>query len=73
VSVARETDLTSCDVQRELCKAFVGSMQYEGWICLVDRFDDAGVCGGTLDRPALRRMLKAIAAGQVDHVGVRPT
>ncbi len=69
-SVARETDLTSCEVQRELCEAFVGSMQYEGWICLAERFDDIGVSGGNLDRPALRRLVKAIAAGQVDHVVV---
>ena len=67
-SVARETDLTSCDVQRQLCEAFVGSMQYEGWICLGERFDDVCVSGGTLDRPALRRLVEAIAAGQVDHV-----
>lgn len=69
-SVAREIDLTSCEVQRELCEAFVGSMQYEGWICLAERFDEVGVSGGTLDRPALRRLIKAIAAGQVDHVVV---
>lgn len=69
-SVARETDLTSCDVQRSLCEAFVGSMQYEGWTCLTDRFDEVGVSGGTLDRPALRRLVKAIATGQVDHVVV---
>ena len=69
-SVARETDLTSCEVQRELCEAFIGSMQYEGWTCLAARFDDLGVSGGTLDRPALRRLVKAIAAGHVDHVVV---
>jgi DNA invertase Pin-like site-specific DNA recombinase len=69
-SVARETDLTSCDVQRSLCEAFVGSMQYEGWTCSTDRFDEVGVSGGTLDRPALRRLVKAIATGQVDHVVV---
>jgi len=69
-SVAREIDLTSCEVQRERCEAFVGSMQYEGWICLAERFDDVGVSGGSLDRPGLRRLVKAIAAGQVDPVVV---
>lgn len=69
-SVARETDLTSCEVQRELCEVFVGSMQYEGWICLTERFDDVGISGGPLDRPALRRLVKVIGAGQVDHVVV---
>ncbi len=69
-SVAREIDLTSCEVQRERCEAFVGSMQYEGWICLAERFDDVGVSGGTLDRPALRRLIKAITGGQVDHIVV---
>jgi site-specific DNA recombinase len=69
-SVARETDLTSCDVQRELCEAFIGSMQYEGWVRLPDRFDDLGVGGGTLDRPALRRLIRAISSGLVDQVVV---
>jgi hypothetical protein len=55
-SVARgEQDLTSCDVQRQRCEDYVPAMQYEGWVALDERFDNLGVSGGSLERPALRR------------------
>jgi site-specific DNA recombinase len=58
----------SLDAQRESAEAFIASQQAEGWVCLPERFDDGGCTGANLDRPALQRLLTAIAAGQVDCV-----
>ncbi len=70
-SVARgEQDLTSCVVQRERCEDYVRAMQYEGWVALEERFDDLGVSGGGLERPALRRLLSWCVQGRVDVVVV---
>lgn len=70
-SVSRgEQDLTSCDVQRERCEDYVRAMQYEGWVALDERFDDLGVSGGSLERPALRRLLSWCVQGRVDVVVV---
>jgi site-specific DNA recombinase len=40
----------------------------EGWVMLGGRYDDGGVSGGTLDRPALQRLLADIEQGLVDVV-----
>ncbi|MBX3245766.1 MAG: recombinase family protein [Myxococcales bacterium] len=70
-SVARgEQDLTSCEVQRERCEDYVRAMQYEGWVTLDEHFDDLGVSGGNLERPALRRLLSWCVQGRVDVVVV---
>jgi site-specific DNA recombinase len=41
-----------------------------GWIALPTLYDDGGLSGGTLERPALQRLLADIAAGRVDTVVV---
>src|SRR6202022_5165925 len=33
-----------------------------------DRYDDGGVSGGTLERPALKRLLADVKAGKIDVV-----
>ena len=35
----------------------------EGWVLVPDRYDDGGISGGTLERPALQRLLADIEAG----------
>ncbi len=44
--------------------------RHEGWILAKDRFDDGGVSGGTLERPALQRLLAEIEAGRISMVVV---
>ena len=36
----------------------------EGWALVRDRYDDGGFSGGTLERPALKRLLADIEAGR---------
>jgi DNA invertase Pin-like site-specific DNA recombinase len=63
-----EQEFNSLDAQREACAAFVASQKGEGWILLADRYDDGGISGGTLERPALQRLLADIDAGKVDRI-----
>src|SRR5690349_1590981 len=48
---------SSLDAQRDACEAYVASQRAEGWVLLGDHYDDGGCSGGTLDRPALCRLL----------------
>ena len=65
-----EQAFNSLDAQREACAAYILSQASEGWVALPDIYDDGGLSGGTLDRPALRRLLGEITAGRVDTVVV---
>ena len=58
----------SLDAQYEACSAYVASQRHEGWRLVAKRYDDGGVSGGTLERPALERLLSDIDAGLVDLV-----
>jgi DNA invertase Pin-like site-specific DNA recombinase len=65
-----EQAFNSLDAQREACAAFVLSQTHEGWSVLPTLYDDGGYSGGTLDRPALQRLLTDIADAKVDVVVV---
>ncbi|MFZ1725300.1 MAG: recombinase family protein, partial [Albidovulum sp.] len=60
----------SLDAQHEACAAYVASQRQEGWVLAKDRFDDGGLSGGSLDRPALQRLLAEIDAGRIGMVVV---
>lgn len=47
-----ELDFNSLDAQRESAEAYVASQKGAGWVCLPNRYDDAGFSGATVDRPA---------------------
>ena len=61
-----DMEFNSLDAQREACEAYVASQKPEGWVLVPDRYDDGGFSGGTLERPALKRLLADIEAGRVD-------
>jgi len=65
-----EQDFNSLDAQREACEAYIKSQTHEGWKPLPWRYDDGGLSGGTLDRPALQRLLDDIETGGVDVIVV---
>ena len=65
-----EQDFNSLHAQREACAAYILSQTSEGWSLLDGEYDDGGISGGTLERPALQRLLGDIAAGRIDIVVV---
>ncbi len=65
-----DVEFNSLDAQREACEAYIASQRAEGWRPVPDRYDDGGVSGGTLERPALKRLLADVEAGKIDLVMV---
>ena len=65
-----DQEFNSLDAQREACEAYIASQKPEGWLLVPDRYDDGGFSGGTLERPALKRLLADIEDGRVDVVVV---
>ena len=65
-----EQEFNSLDAQREACEAFILSQKHEGWAVLSERYDDGGISGGTMERPALQALLDAVEAGRIDVVVV---
>ncbi|TPG08458.1 recombinase family protein, partial [Sphingomonas oligophenolica] len=65
-----EQAFNSLDAQREACAAYILSQASEGWSPLPDIYDDGGLSGGTLERPALQRLLAEVRAGHVDIIVV---
>src|SRR2546429_1514357 len=65
-----EQAFNSLDAQREACAAFILSQKHEGWAVLPALYDDGGFSGGTMERPALKRLIADIEAGEIDVVVV---
>ena len=65
-----EQDFNSLDAQREACEAFIASQKHEGWKLLPDFYDDGGISGATMVRPALTRLLDDVRANRIDVVVV---
>ncbi len=63
-------EFNSLDAQREACEAFISSQRAEGWVLVRERYDDGGISGGTLERPALKRLVADIQEGLIDVVVV---
>jgi DNA invertase Pin-like site-specific DNA recombinase len=60
----------SLDAQREACEAYVASQKHEGWELIDRAYDDGGISGGHLERPALQRLLQDVDDKQVDQIVV---
>ena len=65
-----EQAFNSLDAQREACAAFIASQRHEGWTAAPTLYDDGGFSGGTMQRPALQRLMSDIEAGEIDAVVV---
>jgi DNA invertase Pin-like site-specific DNA recombinase len=65
-----DMEFNSLDAQREACLAYVTSQKAEGWVSIREPYDDGGFSGGTLDRPALQRLLSDVEVGLVDVIVV---
>src|ERR1700756_1550654 len=60
-----EQEFNSLDAQREACEAYVISQRHAGWVALPDMYDDGGLSGGTMERPALQGLLAENREGKV--------
>ena len=60
----------SLDAQREAGEAYVKSQASEGWKLNPALYDDGGFSGGSMDRPALRKLLDDVESGLIDVVVV---
>lgn len=65
-----EQAFNSLDAQHEACAAYIASQKHEGWKLVPARYDDGGLSGGTLERPALQCLLDHVEAGRVDMIVV---
>jgi site-specific DNA recombinase len=63
-----EQEFNSLHAQREAGLAYIASQRSEGWIALPDHYDDGGISGGTLERPALKRLLHDVEAGLIEVI-----
>jgi DNA invertase Pin-like site-specific DNA recombinase len=65
-----EQDFNSLQAQREACEAFIQSQAGEGWRLVKTHYDDGGLSGGSMERPALRQLLADIKQGLIEVVVV---
>ncbi|MBA4174851.1 MAG: recombinase family protein, partial [Hyphomicrobium sp.] len=65
-----EREFNSLDAQREACEAYITSQKHAGWVAVRDLYDDGGLSGGNMERPALKRLLADIKSGRVRIVVV---
>ena len=63
-------DFNSLHAQREACESYIRSQHSEGWRLISTSYDDGGLSGGSMERPALRRLLSDVEQGQVDIIVV---
>ncbi len=65
-----EQDFNSLDNQREASEAYVKSQAHEGWTLIREHYDDGGFSGGSMERPALQKLLEGVRQGRIDVVVV---
>lgn len=64
-----EIAYNSLEAQEDICKGFIERHEAEGWKH-VQTYCDAGLSGGTTERPALQQMLQDARDGKLDCVVV---
>ena len=65
-----EQDFNSLDAQREACEAYIAPQSSLRWKLVSKAYDDGGISGGTMKRPALQEFLEDISKGLVDVIVV---
>lgn len=61
-----DQEFNSLDAQREACVAYIASQASLGWKLVPTLYDDGGISGGTMERPALQRLLQDIMPGHCE-------
>jgi DNA invertase Pin-like site-specific DNA recombinase len=65
-----DLEFNSLDAQRDACEAYIKSQAHEGWRLVRTRYDDGGLSGASLDRPALQELLGDVRGGKIDVIVV---
>ena len=65
-----DMEFNSLDAQREACLSYIASQKSEGWVPVLEEYDDGGFSGGNMERPALKRLMDDIRSGKVQTVVV---
>src|ERR1700687_3645279 len=65
-----EQEFNSLHAQREACEAFIKSQAGEGWRLIRTAYDDGGLSGATMERPALQRLMADLNQGSIEGVVV---
>ena len=65
-----EQEFNSLDNQREASEAYIKSQAHEGWKLVRTHYDDGGYSGGSMDRPAIHKLLDDVRAHRVDVIVV---
>jgi site-specific DNA recombinase len=65
-----DKEFNSLEAQREAAEAYIQSQRHLGWTLVPQHYDDGGFSGGSLDRPALQKLLADVESDQVDAVVV---
>lgn len=73
VTEGLDQEFNTLDAQREAVESYIASQRGLGWVALPTRYDDGGFTGAHTDRPAFRRLMVDIEAGEIDAVCVYRT
>jgi hypothetical protein len=65
-----EQEFNSLDAQREASEAYIKSQTHESWSLVRARYDDGGFSGGSMERPALQKLLLEVQAKRIDVIVV---
>jgi site-specific DNA recombinase len=65
-----EQAFNSLHAQREACEAYIKSQAHEGWRLVKTSYDDGGYSGGSMEPPALQRLLADVVQGHINVVVV---
>jgi site-specific DNA recombinase len=65
-----EQEFNSLHAQREACESFIKSQAGEGWRLIKTAYDDGGLSGATMERPALQRLMDDLNQGSINVVVV---
>jgi hypothetical protein len=58
-------------MRREACEAYIKSQAHEGWRFMCNKFDDGGLSGASLERPALQALLDEVRSGAIGRRALR--
>ena len=65
-----EQEFNSLDAQRLSAENYIASQIGKGWVLIPTHYDDGGISGGTLERPALKRLFQDIKENKIDCIVV---